>query len=157
SAAEKALNELLAKVNNPEITDKPAPDTLKAAESKFEMAKHAWERDMAAHVNADQAVKDLDAKAKAAADKKGAAEKAFTELTAKNTEAEKNYKAVEKTFTDAEAAHKNAIAARDVAEHSLERAEAGLKNSNAEAADFKAKLTAFEALQKQNNDRVEAA
>ncbi len=149
SVAEKALHDLQEK--------KPAPDVLKAAESKFESAKLAFERDMAMHASAEKSAQELDAKSKAAADARGAAEKTFNELTAKLNDVTTKFKAVEKTFTDAGAANKSAIAARDVADQTEERAEAALKKADTDLANFKTALVEFEARQKQGDEKLEAA
>jgi WD40 repeat protein len=156
-AVERALNELQAKANGNDAAAKPAPDVLKAAESKFESAKLAFERDMAMHANAEKHAQELEAKSKIAADARGAAEKAFTDLSAKNTDASNKFKAVEKTFTEADLAAKNALATKGVAEQTLERSEALLKSTESDVVHIKAALAEAEAQVKSSGEKLEAA
>ncbi len=157
SAAEKALQELQAKASGADPAAKPAPDALKAAESKLESAKLEFERSMATHASAEKAAQELEAKSKTTADARGAANKTYDEVSAKFTEVNTKFKAVEKTFTDAETTQKAALATREVAEHSFERAESVMKKADADLAHFKTALAEFEALQKQGDQKLEAA
>ncbi len=87
AAAEKMLQDLQTKNTGVDPAAKPTPDTLKAAEAKFESAKLAFERDMAMNVTAEKAAQEAGAKSKAAGEARAAAEKAVTDATTKNTEA----------------------------------------------------------------------
>ncbi|MEI6235105.1 MAG: c-type cytochrome domain-containing protein [Planctomycetota bacterium] len=157
AAAEKALNELLAKANGKDAAAKPAPDMIKAAEAKVESAKLAFERDMAMHASAQKTAQDLADKSKIVSDSKSSAEKAVADLTTKSNDATAKFKVVEKTFVDADTANTAAKLAKEVADQTVERADALIKKADSELTFNKTSLAEFDALLKQTQAKVDAA